>query len=481
MKFTKSIKNILVAGALLISGASCTSDFEEINTNPNIPSNQPSAAQYFTFAQLATSGVGHETPRLNSLSTGVWSMHFTTSFGTDNQTWVTGTGPMWVEEYFNNSYIKVLGNLLAAQMQLESESAGYAMMEVWRVYHAHRMADLYGHIPYSEAGKALTDGILKPKYDAQSEVYSDMINVLSAAIAKLSGGGNTFGAQDLIYGGDHAMWAKFANSLKLRLANRVGNTSAIQEALNAPLITSLDDQALIPYSGQGDVWNMGSNGDVFSFSWLLSHPSQGILNVMTGRDMDETNDDPRLSVFFDNSIADSDAKTPWYTPTISHGEVPAATNIFRVNQANLGGADSPDLLVTAAEVAFLKAEQSLSEADFIAGVNLSLSHYGLGDDVEANYPVFAAKLKADFAANAKAAILTQKWVAIIGNGPESFAEVRRNRDLFYGTILQPNVDYVKTIYDNFSFDRLDFPNSEKASNAEGVEQAKTLPDNFWWN
>ena len=35
MNLKKSLKNILVAGAVLVGATSCTSDFEEINTNPN--------------------------------------------------------------------------------------------------------------------------------------------------------------------------------------------------------------------------------------------------------------------------------------------------------------------------------------------------------------------------------------------------------------------------------------------------------------
>ena len=67
-----------------------------------------------------------------------------------------------------------------------------------------------------------------------------------------------------------------------------------------------EDVALVPFHGEGDVWNLGSNGDAFSLAWGGVYPSAAYLNIMTQRDEDELNDDPRLTAFFTNTYSDED-------------------------------------------------------------------------------------------------------------------------------------------------------------------------------
>ncbi|MBK7700733.1 MAG: SusD/RagB family nutrient-binding outer membrane lipoprotein [Saprospiraceae bacterium] len=84
--------------------------------------------------------------------------------------------------------------------------------------------DLYGDIPYSEALKgAIDDGaILTPKYDDAKSIYDDLLVKIDGALANLAKGG-ALGSEDLIYGGDLAKWAKFGNSLKLKILVRQSN------------------------------------------------------------------------------------------------------------------------------------------------------------------------------------------------------------------------------------------------------------------
>ena len=37
-------------------------------------------------------------------------MHYTGAWG-DSKFWLTGAGPGWVGEYWNKSYVKIMGNL----------------------------------------------------------------------------------------------------------------------------------------------------------------------------------------------------------------------------------------------------------------------------------------------------------------------------------------------------------------------------------
>ena len=94
-------------------------------------------------------------------------------------------------------------------------------------------ADVWGDIPYREAvGDNPT-----PQFDAQMQVYADLLALLDKAIADIGGGGTGPGADDLVYGGSAAKWTEAAHTLKARIylhqVEKLGNaqyTSALAEA-----------------------------------------------------------------------------------------------------------------------------------------------------------------------------------------------------------------------------------------------------------
>ena len=94
------------------------------------------------------------------------------------------------------------------------------------------LVDAYGDVPYSEAGKAVSDVIFYPKYDDDAAIYDDLYKELKEAIAALSTSGD-FVSADLFYGTNAqastktgnatdqvAKWKKLGNSLLLRLGMR---------------------------------------------------------------------------------------------------------------------------------------------------------------------------------------------------------------------------------------------------------------------
>ena len=101
-----------------------------------------------------------------------------------------------------------------ATMQLD-----WNIARVMRVYAFAKMSDLYGDIPYTQAGRPAQ--YPNPVYDTQESIYKSMLAELDSAQANLSSGTATMGVQDLYYAGNAASWKKFANSLMLRLAMRL--------------------------------------------------------------------------------------------------------------------------------------------------------------------------------------------------------------------------------------------------------------------
>ena len=104
------------------------------------------------------------------------------------------------------------------------------------------LVDNYGDVPYSEAGKAVSDVIFYPKYDDDAAIYDDLYKELKESIAALSTSGDFISA-DLFYGTNAqpstktatatdqvAKWKKLGNSLLLRLGMRYSKLNPTKAA-----------------------------------------------------------------------------------------------------------------------------------------------------------------------------------------------------------------------------------------------------------
>ena len=74
-----------------------------------------------------------------------------------------------------------------------------SMLRIWKAQVFMGLVDAYGDVPYSEAGKAVSEVIFYPKYDDDAAIYDDLYKELKEAIAALNPGGDYVSA-DLFYG-----------------------------------------------------------------------------------------------------------------------------------------------------------------------------------------------------------------------------------------------------------------------------------------
>jgi len=77
---------------------------------------------------------------------------------------------------------------------------------------------------YSEAIDARYGGNLTPKFDTQKELFDLWIQQLDESINVLTTASSDqvkLGNQDFMFKGDWELWARYANSLKLRIAARL--------------------------------------------------------------------------------------------------------------------------------------------------------------------------------------------------------------------------------------------------------------------
>lgn len=142
-----------------------------------------------------------------------------------------GWGSVVTYNYTTSSYAGVWAALyddLINYKYIETESEGdpllassNAIAKIMMAYDFHMLVDLFGDIPYTEALQG-SDNVI-PKYDSQVEIYQDLVAKLNTAINMIetSEGANAIGAGDVMFGGDMHEWAKFANTLKLRLLIRM--------------------------------------------------------------------------------------------------------------------------------------------------------------------------------------------------------------------------------------------------------------------
>lgn len=170
------------------------------------------------------------------------------------------------------------------------------MALIWKVFLFHRMTDIWGPIPYTEAG----GGQEAVPYQSQKDVHYLMLEDLANATRVLaeelgrSLGLNVFGVGDMIYGGDVFRWIKFGNTLRLRLAVQIANIHSAkaqaeaEDAVKGPLMETNEDDAFMAV----DQWGSGGNRMPRMESFYQDIMSSTMESYLTSFK------DPRLPEFF---------------------------------------------------------------------------------------------------------------------------------------------------------------------------------------
>jgi len=526
MKYLKNIRNILLVAFLILGIGSCTKDFEEMNKSPNSPVDVP-AINIFTNAVY------------NSLNYefGSWLQH--TYLGCWSQQWCK---VQYVDEdkyetrdmsgYFDGPYSGALKDLTIVINKTTEEGNDrlLAAAKIMRAWNFMRLTDLWGDIPYSEALQGLqADGIIKPKYDAQEDVYLALLAELEEANTLLAGTTVNFGSGDIMYGGDPVKWRKLANSLKLRLLNRCAGTpwsftydmagtqpdvtttpgAAAYASADAEIAAILANPTQYPvFEGNGDNATLVFPGLPYRnwiYNTLYSRTDQAISQTMVN--WLEDRGDPRIHVYgqpvpssytldpedfsgldyegFQNGSSELAAQFPLVSLL---GTVVAYTET------------APVYLMTYDEVEFIKAEHYLrvandgaAETAYTAGIAASMVRWGCvdggtispsikvgtaGEDLNVSYPVdyatYLAHPLVDWGAAADDAhkfqlICEQRWAAIYGQGVQAFNEIRRTG--FPARVFEFELE--ATAYPNLGLPiRIWYSASEETYNGENLADAK---------
>jgi hypothetical protein len=244
----KTIAYLPIVAALVFTG--CTKNFNSINTDPTKSSQANFDPNYlFTTAEMDyADGCGDQLFEIGPM---IQVLSSTLDY--------YGGGDKYNSFLYSyNTQVFTNGMLLAAQLvEAKSLSIGkdsvynsnlIQMSEILFVMDLQRITDVYGDIPYSQAGMAKY-GIQFPVYDKQADIYADMLKRLDAAINKLDAS-KPLPTGDLIYGGDIAKWKKLGYSLMLRVAMRLTKidpttAQAYAEKAAPGVFTGITDNAII--------------------------------------------------------------------------------------------------------------------------------------------------------------------------------------------------------------------------------------------
>lgn len=228
MKTIKIIKSFVIVLATAMTAVSC-SDYLDVNDNPNNPAiSTPRLTLPVAQRDLAAINARDMT-YLGQFMAYNWA---TPSNWSANQEFARyNITSSFYSQIFETSYVSILKNLTYVQNYTDPSgavdySAYKAIASTMKGFQYQLLVDLYGDIPYSEAN--LRSANITPKYDDAQTIYKAVIDDLTAAAAlalDLPENAEDPGSQDIINQGDMTKWARFANSIKLRMLVRLSNTN----------------------------------------------------------------------------------------------------------------------------------------------------------------------------------------------------------------------------------------------------------------
>ncbi|PID92598.1 MAG: hypothetical protein CSA96_02310 [Bacteroidetes bacterium] len=317
MKSLKITEIIAVLALLVLATSACTEKFDELNTRNSL------VTEEVLDTDLLLSFVLHR-----SIVTGLDGGNGTVgnypgmSVSNANRPFQQSANTaIWVGTY--TSYARNLADLIRilekrdAENESNENASMIAIARILKVWVFARLTDAYGDIPYFQSCLHLEKAIFSPAYDKQKDIYTDFFKELKEAVEQLDPDLENYGSSDLMYGGDVEKWAKFANSLRLRLALRVryadpemaaSNMSDLNEDM---LITDAADNAFI--NTAYDIIDNTNPNFRAPYSGLYSQ-QESLTKHMAAKtitDIWKDNYDPRMKVFIDTAEA-SWPTTPGY-------------------------------------------------------------------------------------------------------------------------------------------------------------------------
>jgi len=476
-----NIKNIILLTFALFAAASCTTGFEEINTNNNSPIDVQPSLLLRNVIWDYNENMSYE----GFVSGGLLSQHFTAVdfnlFDRHSLLEPQFGGNPWPFMYRNLRNNEIILDKATTNSTFEVYEGPARIL---KAYMAAELTDMFGDVPYSEAlnGK---EGNLNPSYDEQSAIYQGeggiIDNLKKAKEAIDAYQGNIPLEGDILFSGDLAKWRKLANSLLIKAYLRISDVVDTKVELQSIIdeggyIVSEEDNATFDFTdGEPNNFRLAT-ARIGDFNiYIMSETSEEILKGYN---------DPRMARFFRPTgnnpteyagfLNGPDASAT----AITIADFSLAGTVFRENTGTLDAN-----VMTSWETHFL-----LAEAAAKGYINLDAqTMYETG--VEHSFAYWGVELPEDYLSTGSAIydeskaveqIITQKWISSYVKGFEGWIEYRRT-----------GFPALKTVSASLNNDlipaKMPYPIDEAALNSAAFEAAtsaiggNSINAPVWWD
>lgn len=514
----KRILIYIIAGAFVtIALASCKKRLLETNTNPTaITGDRYDPNFLLTTTQLMYTG-----------STDFGAENWQTEWGgiagfiqhvaSTNTAYYYGdkylNSPGNFGVYFDHSYIYQVQPAVELY-QLTIGKPQYAnlhqMARIMKAMIFERITDIYGDIPYSQAGQGYYKNIYSPAYDKQQDIYADLLKEVSQATDSLNESGDmpTGDVFFSSYGADQiSKWKKFGNTLLLRMAMRLTKVdpqtaqSYVQKVAGHTMASN-DDNAIVEH----ELGNETQNRDSWS---ILQQDSADLKLCSTYIDSLKNNNDPRLPVMAEifatgsTDPADQLGLPPGYilggnNPAINITKTPTypkrlgMQGYSRFND-NILSYTAPSLILTYAESEFLLADAAKrwgiggsAATHYKNGVLAAITQLSVYGDASTISDADAAKYYSAHPYNDAAGlsqINTQFWLCTVMNEYEAWSNWRRT-----GYPELTPTKYPGNVTGGTIPRRMEYPTAERVNNTDNYNAAVSrlnggdkLTSRIWWD
>jgi Starch-binding associating with outer membrane len=370
---------------------SCQKGFEDLNQNPFKPTQTEIGPLFNGVMESLTLGWSEQLYLHNEIIYKLTQQAALTSTTFQNPS--IGTEEVWSKYYLPLANIRDIESRIEAyEGDPEAMNNVRAMLKTLLAFKTFKVTDLFGDIPFFEAGKGFegTEKV-RPPFDSQESIYKFLLEELkwvndnaNTNPAPMTASGEPYvslNGFDHLFEEDMVKWVKFANSLRLRHAMRMVEkdpdyaTPIIQDILenDLPVVQKGEDVVLVPrrfdWKKQSTHWSFREHRKLRMGSNIWRHLSTS--DAIDGSGIF----DPRARIFFETNNANEWAAFPQIPDANTPPSGGAPYDGVRDVAYTLKGMDNiyspfnyylirdeddiPEILLTAAEVEFIKAEAYL--------------------------------------------------------------------------------------------------------------------------
>ena len=226
----KMKKLSIIAIVFAVTFSACTKGFDEMNKDPFSPTGTTMEALFNGVVQSMQQNMNEQFYLQNEIWYPETELGALTSEAWGNSQ--VGTSSVWSDYYLMLSNIRELekrfDNYCVEQGDDFVCDKVRAQLNILKAYQTFKVTDIFGDIPYSEAGRiwdnASSQSTMKPAWDTQEKIYDTLLKELvwsrdllyADSITTINGNEYYKLPYDVLLSNNYKYWADFANALILR-------------------------------------------------------------------------------------------------------------------------------------------------------------------------------------------------------------------------------------------------------------------------